>query len=205
MGKQNSAMRSPVDVVKATVKNTEGERSQLGGKQHVENKQSTKDVAYPLLSTAEELEVEAQNFKPLTRQEAEVMRRQIKPVSMIRVLTAQAVAGILVAVIFWVVAGQNSAGWSALYGALAVVTPAAIFARGLFRQNSAPNAGSALVGFFVWELVKIGVTVAMLLLAPRLVAHLSWLALLTGFVVTMKVYWLAMWLQAAHSKSVEKI
>ena len=194
-------MSSPVDVVK----NTEGKRSQLGGKQHFENNQNTRDVACLSLSTAEELEVEAQNFKPLTRQEAEIMRRQIKPVSMIRVLTAQAVAGILVTVIFWVVAGQSSAGWSALYGALAVVIPAAIFARGLFRQNFAPDAGSALVGFFVWELVKIGVTVAMLLMAPRLVVNLSWLALLAGFVVTMKVYWLAMWLQAAHSKSVEKI
>ena len=205
MGKQNLAMRSPVDVVETTVINIEGKRSRIGGEQHGGNRQSIKDVACPLSCSAGEMEIEAQNFKPLTRQEADAIRRQIKPVSMIRVITAQAVVGFLVAVIFWAVTGQSNVGSSALYGAFAVIVPAAIFARGLFRQNAAPDAGSAVVGFFVWELVKIVVTVAMLLLAPRLVAQLSWLALLTGFVVTMKVYWLAMWLQAARTKSVEKI
>ncbi len=47
----------------------------------------------------------------------------------------------------------------------------------------------------MWEMVKIGLTVAMLIAAPRLVLDLSWLAMLAGFVVTMKVYWLAMWLR----------
>ena len=42
-------------------------------------------------------------------------------------------------------------------------------------------------------MVKVALTVAMLLLAPRLIVDLSWLALVAGFVVTMKVYWAAMW------------
>jgi len=46
-------------------------------------------------------------------------------------------------------------------------------------------------GFFVWEAVKIGVSVAMLAAAPRLVADLDWLAMLIGLIVTLKVYWLA--------------
>jgi ATP synthase protein I len=40
--------------------------------------------------------------------------------------------------------------------------------------------------------------VALLLAAPKVIADLSWLALVAGFVVTMKVYWLAMalgWMQ----------
>ena len=153
----------------------------------------------------EELRTELENFKPLTRQEADDVRRGIQPVSMVQVLAVQAVAGVLVAMITWVVTGRQVAGWSAFYGALAVIAPAALFARGLSRQKSALGAGSALVGFFVWELVKIGTTVAMLLVAPRLVPQLSWLALLAGFVVTMKVYWLATWLQLARTKSVKKI
>ena len=66
-------------------------------------------------------------------------------------------------------------------------------------------AGAALAGFFVWELVKIVLTVAMLLAAPKLVPDLSWLALLVGLVVTMKVYWVAMWLHPARRKSIVKI
>ena len=54
------------------------------------------------------------------------------------------------------------------------------------------NPGAAVVGFFLWEMVKIALTVAMLFAAPRLVTDLSWPAMLVGLVVTMKVYWLAL-------------
>jgi ATP synthase protein I len=57
------------------------------------------------------------------------------------------------------------------------------------------NAGSAVFGFFLWEMVKIGLTIAMLIAAPRLVNDLSWPAMLVGLVVTMKVYWLALGLR----------
>jgi ATP synthase protein I len=98
----------------------------------------------------------------------------------------------------WVSTGQPRMGWSAGYGALAVVIPAALFVRGLSRQKSATHGNAALVGFFVWEMVKIALTVAMLFAAPRLVAELNWLALLAGFVVTMKVYWAAMWFRSVR-------
>ena len=41
-------------------------------------------------------------------------------------------------------------------------------------------------------MVKIALTVAMLLAAPRLVRELSWPALLVGMVLAMKVYWVAL-------------
>jgi ATP synthase protein I len=41
-------------------------------------------------------------------------------------------------------------------------------------------------------MVKIAVSVVMLILATRIVQHLSWPALLVGLVVCMKVYWLAL-------------
>ena len=119
------------------------------------------------------------------------------------VLAGQAGVGVLVAVVAWLVTGQARMGWSAGYGALAVVIPAALFARGLSRQKSARHGNAALAGFFVWEMVKIALTVAMLFAAPRLVNELSWLALLAGFVVTMKVYWAAMWLGSARKKSIK--
>jgi len=121
------------------------------------------------------------------------------------VLAGQAVVGLLVALAAWALTGQPRMGWSAAYGALAVLIPAALFARGLSRQKAVADGNAAMLGFFVWELVKIALTVAMLFAAPRLIGDLSWLALLAGFVVTMKVYWLAMWLRLAPSKSFKNI
>jgi ATP synthase protein I len=83
-------------------------------------------------------------------------------------------------------------GWSAAYGALAVIIPAALFARGLMSQFSSLNAATAGFGFFVWEAVKMAVSVAMIVAAPRLIADLSWLALMAGLFVTLKMYWLAL-------------
>lgn len=70
--------------------------------------------------------------------------------------------------------------------------PAMLFARGLMSQFSSINAMTAGFGFFVWEAVKIGVSVAMLFAAPKLIAELNWLAMLIGLVATMKVYWVAL-------------
>jgi ATP synthase protein I len=88
-----------------------------------------------------------------------------------------------------------AAVYSAVYGAVAVIVPAALFAWGLTSRVASMNAGAAVFGFFLWEMVKIGLTVAMLIAAPRLVNELSWPAMLVGLVVTMKVYWLALGLR----------
>jgi ATP synthase protein I len=56
----------------------------------------------------------------------------------------------------------------------------------------------------VWEAVKIGVSVAMLFAAPKLVNELDWLAMLIGLIVTMKVYWVAL-LMRPKLKQIKKI
>jgi ATP synthase protein I len=48
-----------------------------------------------------------------------------------------------------------------------------------------------VVGFFLWEMVKMALSIAMLFAAPRLITALSWPAMLIGLVVTMKAAWLA--------------
>ena len=162
------------------------------------------NAASPSGSGSEEWVDEAQDegFKPLTREEAQKVRKSNPPVSLWAVLAGQSGVGILVALMAWMLTGQPRMGWSAGYGALAVVIPAALFARGLSRQKSATHGNAALVGFFLWELVKIALTVAMLFAAPQLIGGLSWLALLAGFVVTMKVYWAAMWFRSARKESI---
>lgn len=146
-----------------------------------------------------EAEAEESDFKPLTAEEAQEWRKRHPAVSVWRLILAQVVVGVVVAVLVWWVSGQAQMGWSAGYGALAVVIPAALFARGVGRQI--PVAKAAMTGFFIWEMVKIVLTIAMLAAAPRLVAQLNWLALLVGMVVTMKTYWIALMVRSGVRKT----
>ena len=133
-----------------------------------------------------------ETFEPLTAEQAAELRKRQPLLSVWRVVGVQAVLGLLVAWLVWLVSGRMAAVYSAAYGALAVIVPAALFARGLTSQVASANVGTAVFGFFLWEMVKIGLTVAMLFAAPRLVNDLSWPAMLVGLVVTMKVYWVAL-------------
>ncbi|MDA8522923.1 ATP synthase subunit I [Acidovorax sp. NCPPB 4044] len=146
-------------------------------------------------------EAEDPGFKPLSADEARDWRMRHPRVSVWRIVACQAVVGLLAAVVAWGVSGKSSIAWSTGYGALAVVLPAALFARGVARDRA--SAGAALAGLFGWELVKIALTVAMLAAAPRLVPGLSWLALLAGMVVTMKTYWIALMVRPGVRKPID--
>ncbi|MGE8396920.1 MAG: ATP synthase subunit I, partial [Comamonas sp.] len=80
-----------------------------------------------------EFEDEEPQIKPLTPEEAAVWRKRQPRMSMWRILGLQALMGVLVALLAWWMAGR-AAGWSAAYGALAIVVPAALFARGVARN-----------------------------------------------------------------------
>jgi ATP synthase protein I len=136
--------------------------------------------------------VEESDFSPLSPEQAQRLIAQNPSLSVWWVLSAQMVVGVVAAIVAGVLTGQGASAWSAFYGCLAVVIPGALFARGLRSQFSSISAVTAGFGFFVWEAVKIGVSVAMLAAAPRLVADLDWLAMLIGLIVTLKVYWLAL-------------
>lgn len=141
---------------------------------------------------------EGENFKPLTREEAQRLRQQNPSLSVWWVVGGQLLAGLLVAGLTAVLSGKASLAWSVLYGSLAVVIPGALFARGLTSKLASVNPGAAVAGFFLWELVKIASTIAMLFAAPKLVENLSWPAMLAGLVVTMKVVWLVLWFKPKH-------
>ncbi len=135
-------------------------------------------------------EQEAVPFKALTAAEAQDLRKKDPSISPWRVVAAQAVAGLVVAAVVWVVTQRMSAAWSALYGAAATVIPGALLARGMTRGTSGPVASAA--GFMFWEMLKIGVAIAMLVIAARVVPNLSWPALLVAMVVCIKVNWVAL-------------
>ena len=153
----------------------------------------TNSAALPTAKvSAQPFEAGDEDFKPLTREEAQKLRETSPSLSPWRVVAWQLVVGLVLAGAAWAWTGRSNAAWSALYGALAVVIPAALFARGLMSQFSSMNAVTAGFGFFVWEAMKISVSVGMLFAAPRLVTDLDWLAMLISLMVTLKVYWLAL-------------
>ena len=136
-------------------------------------------------------------FKPLTPEQAAAWRQRNPVTSPWRVLALQVLVGVAVALLTGVVSGQSRLAASVAWGVVSVVIPGVVFARALARQMRQKQAGAALAGLLVWELVKIILTIALLLVAPKVIAGLSWLALVAGFVVTMKVYWLAMAIKVA--------
>jgi len=102
-----------------------------------------------------------------------------------------ALAVVVAGLVAWVW-GRLYIALSLMYGAMAVVIPAAVFARGLTSRLASVNAMSAALSFAVWQGVKLVLTVLLLALAPRVLNEVSWPALLAGLLLTMKVYWLAL-------------
>src|SRR4051812_39100354 len=101
-------------------------------------------------------------IKPLSAEEARRLREEHPPVSPWWVVAGQVVVALAAALAAWGITGKQNVGWSTGYGALAVAIPAAIFARGLTGRFSSVNAGTAAVGFMVWEMVKIASTLALM-------------------------------------------
>lgn len=125
----------------------------------------------------------------LTRDEAQALTHGQPLVSPWRVVAVQGLLGLLCSACLGWWFGP-SVGWSAAYGAAAVVLPNALLARGMTRRAGTPVASA--LGFLVWEMLKLGVAIAMLLIAARVVPQLSWPALLAAMVVCMKVNWFAL-------------
>ena len=105
---------------------------------------------------------------------------------------AQVGVGVVVTLLAGLITLKWNVAWSAGYGALAVAAPAALFARGMTSPVTSASVGASVAGFLLWEVVKIGLTLALLMAAPKVVSEVSWPAMLVGLVLTMKVYWLAL-------------
>jgi ATP synthase protein I len=135
---------------------------------------------------------DADSFRPLSSQEAQLLRQKLPLLSVWRVVVAQVGVGVVVTLLAGLITLKWNVAWSAGYGALAVAAPAALFARGMTSPVTSASVGASVAGFLLWEVVKIGLTLALLMAAPKVVSEVSWPAMLVGLVLTMKVYWLAL-------------
>ncbi len=131
-------------------------------------------------------------IQPLTRAEAQAFRVRSPQLSPWRVIAAQIAVGGLVVATVWLVLGQPELIPSVLYGAFVAVLPGALMARGMTSRLSSTSLGASAFSVMLWSTVKIGVSIALLMLAPKLVQPLSWPALLATMVLCMQMYWVAL-------------
>lgn len=133
---------------------------------------------------------EEEDFTPLTADQARQWRTRYPQLRLAHVLAIQALIGVVVSLLAWLLTGKALVAWSAAYGALVGVLPAAL-AAGRTARWAAPGfpPGVALAGLLLWEAVKVILAVGMLIAAPKILGAPSWPALLLSLVLTIKVYW----------------
>jgi ATP synthase protein I len=133
-----------------------------------------------------------ERFGRLSPSQAAVFRAEHPQLSPWRVIAVQAAVGGVVTLLAWLLGGGREHAWSALYGAVTAVVPGALLARGMTGRLSKLSPAVSAASVMLWETVKIGATVALLLAAPRVVQPLRWPALLAALAACLSVYWFAL-------------
>ena len=104
---------------------------------------------------------------------------------MLRIVSLQLIATVVAGIIAALLGGWP-AMVSAVLGGLCCVVPNGIMAVRLFAASASGTASPAT--FFIWEFVKIALTLALLGATAWLYRDLNWLALIVGFIVALKSY-----------------
>ena len=131
------------------------------------------------------------NSVPWTKERVLEFRKAEPPVSVWWVVLTQMLVGLMTVFVAWLLGAKFASMASLGYGSFCVVLPSIIFARGITSKWSSLNPGAAVTGFFLWEFVKVAMTVVMLVMSQSLVDDLSWPMMMLGLIITMKVYWLS--------------
>ena len=153
---------------------------------------------------------DGEKISPLTRQEVQLLKQKLGGVSLeaflLKVLMWQALSAVVIGMMAYLVSA--AAVTSAFYGAMCVVLPSALVARIVIKQvrpDVLKHSGGKLMGLVVLELVKILVTVCLLLAAPLVLDSPQWVAIVIGFAVTLKVYWVVALMSLRQPGHVKKI
>jgi ATP synthase protein I len=144
------------------------------------------------------------DFKPLTREEAQQWRSTQPTLSVHLVLVWQVVVALVMTALAYLLTGDSVVVQSVFYGAAAVVLPSALMAWGVTSSAVAKKvsgvAQAALLNFFVWEGVKLALVMALLGLAPVVLDAVNWLALVVGLVLVLKVVGLVFFIQSKRRR-----
>ncbi|MDO4795925.1 MAG: ATP synthase subunit I [Brachymonas sp.] len=145
----------------------------------------------------EQPEEEGQD-KPWSAEKAQAWRAATHTMSPWLPALMQALVAVLLLLGSWVTDVSQPVRLSLACGVAASLLPSLLCVSGyritLWVLKDLPRGAQTLMGLaaiFCWELVKLLLSVALLLVAARMVRNLSWLAMLLAFVVVVKAYWLA--------------
>lgn len=140
---------------------------------------------------------ESEAHVPLTVQEAEGLKQKLGSVKLedflIRVTAWQLVAAVLMGMLVWMLWSEIATAVAVFYGAMCAVLPSALVAFVLKRRMSTgvlKHPGDMMLGLFVLELIKVVAAICLLLAAPLVLGSPQWVAVVAGFVLTLKIYWL---------------
>lgn len=134
---------------------------------------------------------------PLTVQQAEVLKQKLGGIKLedflIRVSMWQLTAAVLMGMLVWLLWREKATVVAIFYGAMCAVLPSALIAFVVKRRMATgvlKHSGDMLLGLFVLELIKVVVAICLLLAAPLVLGSPQWVAVVVGFVLTLKIYWL---------------
>lgn len=154
--------------------------------------------------TEEDASDEDAGYRVFSREEAQALRMRSPGISLWGVLCIQGVVGAAVIALSLLFSEHPGSVASAASGVFAAWLPAGLFVWRLApRAQDADMAAFMQLRFFFWEAVKILCSVALLGAAVAWVRPLNWLALMAGFIVTVKAYSLACWLSLATNRRVK--
>ena len=109
----------------------------------------------------------------------------------------------------WSKSTRLSLVWGVLSGLLPSLLCVAGYRITTWMLRGLPYGTQAVLGLasiFCWELVKLLLSVALLILAGRMVLNLHWLTMLLAFVVVVKAYWLAfLWDRLRKPKAAQTV
>ncbi|VVE70499.1 F0F1 ATP synthase subunit I [Pandoraea captiosa] len=130
---------------------------------------------------------------PLTRAQAERLFGpdvgRASSVTPFRVVGAQVLLSLIATLAWWLLsASPRDAALSAWLGGMIGWIPGALFALRLRISGDRVSVGSLVTG----EAIKVATTIALLVAVAYGFPGVHWIALLITFVLTLKVYWLAM-------------
>ena len=135
--------------------------------------------------------------RPLTREEAQALIARNPSPSVWHVIATQAAFGVIVALVWGGLSRSLPALLSSLYAVAVVVLPSLLMARGVFGRN----AGRSVGGLLGWEFLKMGLSAALLVLAPKVLDPVDWAALLVTLVLCLKVIGVALFLMQRRKKN----
>jgi ATP synthase protein I len=118
---------------------------------------------------------------------------------LMQLVVAQGAAGVVVALLAWLIAGEL-AGLSALAGAAAYFVPNLLFALRLFVATFS-SKGSGPAVFLLGEMLKVAAVIGLLwLIADVGGEQVQWFAVLAGLVAVLKGYLLMLALRGTRAR-----